>query len=174
MEPEPSCAELPTDEERLELLSAYLDGLTSPEETDRVEAWLRTDPTCQTLYRQLYTIQHSLHQPSRTAASTQQAEALVSSIWSQVSPSGWQRYGLPSVLTAGAIAALTGLLGPSEANLVVVSPTPAPPQTWEEVAGTWSLPPEEPLPEALQLPLHRPLLTAPPRTQTVSWAVSNR
>lgn len=172
MESEPSRAEFPTDEERLELLSAYLDGCTSPEEAARVEAWLRADPTCQGLYRQLYTIQQSLHEPSRASASSQRAEALVSDIWRQVAPSGWQRYGLPLVLTAGAIAALTGLLGPSEANLVVVSPTSAPPQTWEEVAGSWATPTAEPLPEALQLPLHRPLL-APP--QTVSWSsVPNR
>jgi anti-sigma factor RsiW len=168
MERESSHARFPTDEDRLELLSAYLDGLTSPEEASWVEAWLRSEPSVQDLYRQLYAIRQSLHQSGETT-SPQQAEALVSEIWSQVSPSCWQRYGLPSALAVGAIAALTGLLGPSEANLVVISPSTSPAQTWEEVAGSWTTSPAESMPEALSLPIHRPLLLPP---QSVSWSAT--
>jgi anti-sigma factor RsiW len=102
-------------EERFELLSAYLDGEVTVAERKQVEAWLDSDPEFQRLHKQMLQMQRSFQAlsvpPSESIESTvQQVMARVDRrprllvVWS----------GLGAVAAAAVVGVVSGILPPSQ------------------------------------------------------------
>jgi anti-sigma factor RsiW len=102
-------------EERFELLSAYLDGEVTVAERKQVEAWLDTDPEFQRLHKQMLQMQRSFQAmsvpPSESIETTvQQVMARIDRrprimvVWS----------GLGAVAAAAVVGVVSGILPPSQ------------------------------------------------------------
>jgi hypothetical protein len=103
-------ADLPSVDDNLERLSAYLDGELSAAESEAIECWLATDAEGQQLYQQLQQLQFGLQHLPAPAPSTQLADRVLD----RLEQSPFPRYDLASLakrcarVAAGLAIAATG------------------------------------------------------------------
>jgi negative regulator of sigma E activity len=96
-------------DERLELLSTYLDGEANASERQQVEAWLATDPQFKKLYEQMSAIGQGF-QALPVLASDRAAEQIVSQIFDRVDCQTQQkRRWQGGAIAALFLAAISGL-----------------------------------------------------------------
>jgi len=96
-------------EDRLELLSAYLDGEVTTAERHQVEGWLRQDPAVKTLYLELQGLRQGLREMPMAAfplTSEQRADKVLAQIkWRQMR----QVWGGMAIAAAFAAAVTTAI-----------------------------------------------------------------
>ncbi|MBR8828265.1 MAG: anti-sigma factor [Gomphosphaeria aponina SAG 52.96 = DSM 107014] len=147
-----------TEEERFELLSAYLDGEVSATERHLVEQWLETDPQFRKLYQNLLRIQQGM-QNIPVPPPAKSAQQLSAGVFQEIDRR--KRFSRIFVWGGGAIAAtlvaaMSSLLGNnSPAPQLAISP----PQQFQETGLLIAInrpPIEIENPQELMLPLNRP------------------
>ena len=158
------------EQDRFELLSAYLDGEVTPAERKQVQEWLETDPQVQQLYNRLLKLRYNIQNMEITGIQ-KSTDRLCQRVFQKIDGSRRKRRGL--LWGGGAIAAivlgsLTGLfsengvpgwqianfISPEEdTELAIALNRPAIDMTYQptKIDG-----------ESLMLPLNRPPVSIPP------------
>ncbi len=108
----------PESPDRFELLSAFLDGESSPEEQALVEHWLATDPEAQQVYQQLISI-HELCQDLPLPPSGVSADQMVTGVITKITHRARKR-----LAWSGFIVAASALVGGVVSGLIWRTPTP--------------------------------------------------
>ncbi|MDB9314346.1 zf-HC2 domain-containing protein [Spirulina sp. CS-785/01] len=103
--------------DRFELLSAYLDGETSPQERRQVETWLSEDPNMQQMYRRLLQLRRGLHTlpiPDPQTSAEEMAEQVYATVKRRQSRrvAAWGGTAI-----AAAVVGVVALFAPNNASL---------------------------------------------------------
>jgi len=112
--------------EHFELLSAYLDGELSPEETAKIQSLLQTDQSLQQEYQQLLKLKEKIRQ-LRPVTPSFSPEQLSQGVFAKVEQRGKKHKWLwgGSAIAAVSVAALTSLFTPNPGFIPQLANTPA-------------------------------------------------
>jgi anti-sigma factor RsiW len=151
-----SISSSPTQRDRFELLSAYLDGEVSAAERKQVEDWLATDPATQKLHQRLLMLRQAF-QDMPVPAATQSVEKTIDQVMGKVE----RRANRRKIVWSGAAVA-AGLAAAATALFSGGNPAP---QMAETQAPVRSAAVEQPVPagdsQAVMVALDQPLVQIP-------------
>ena len=102
--------ELPTD--CFELLSAYIDGETSPSQRQQVQIWLDRDPEVKRIYSQLLALQGQM-QHSRAPKSEKSVTEITAGVFQSIDSNRRrqrQLIGVGTAIAASVIATISGIV----------------------------------------------------------------
>ncbi|NEO26746.1 MAG: zf-HC2 domain-containing protein [Kamptonema sp. SIO4C4] len=104
--------------DRFELLSAYLDGETSPQERQQVETWLTEDPNIQQMYRRLLQLRRGL-QSLPVPEPQQSAEEMAEQVYATVKRRHHRRVAVwGGTAVAAAVVGLVTMVLPGNQSLL--------------------------------------------------------
>jgi anti-sigma factor RsiW len=145
------------DEERFELLSAYMDGEVTAAERKQIETWLDSDPEFQLVYKQMLQMQRSFH--TMSVPPTESIETTVQQVMARIDRRPrlmvvWSGLGAAAAAAfVGAVAVIPGL-NPGQ-QLTNMAPANIAPRYVPEAGATQVMAPN------LMLVLDRPPVEIP-------------